>query len=399
MSTQKSIIAIFAFLTFILLFQNNIADFLGIQTAFSWLLPVSIIFSVGTIADNYLDKYFKAIENVKKFLVFILIRTLSEILAIVIVYLLKEIKSPSELLSIYMVTISLFKIFNYLILVLQKEFLFKKTLNFYEKKTFYNFGYTLIPTTLIVILSQQIDKIILGQVINLSDLGVYAFSVTLAYYVNYLSYLSLPLFQSKASKLYNQNNLRKLKKLYEIQQSIFLFLVTVFMILIVPLSTEIITFLASSEFAKNSWIFIVLCIALCIDQFFSIFQYALFLLKKTITIFMINFICLLMTSFFLLYFTNLFGVNGAPWSILIAFLITGILKYLFANLNLEIKFSNRFKKRLFISIFFILLSFCIPNNYELGYKILFTISLITIFVIFSLKDIFKIHKFTKLLFR
>ena len=93
MSTQKSIIAIFAFLTFILLFQNNIADFLGIQTAFSWLLPVSIIFSVGTIADNYLDKYFKAIENVKKFLVFILIRTLSEILAIVIVYLLKEIKS------------------------------------------------------------------------------------------------------------------------------------------------------------------------------------------------------------------------------------------------------------------------------------------------------------------
>ncbi|MCU0841987.1 MAG: lipopolysaccharide biosynthesis protein, partial [Thiobacillaceae bacterium] len=248
-----------------ILLQAPLGSVLGIPPDFRWLMPMALLMAAGSIADGYLDAYFKAREKLRRQVGFLLTRSAAEIIAVMTVFATDLFPHASEALAAYVTVVLAVKLAVYPIL-LRDVGQAKVALPKAEKSAFLEYGYAMLPTLLVVWLTSQADRMVLGQLVSPSELGVYAFSATLASYMVLLGYAVMPLLLPRASRLYDEGRQVELQGLFARSQILFLGIMAVAMVVVALFAREILLVTAGADFAAAPTAFVVLCLAVCLDQ-------------------------------------------------------------------------------------------------------------------------------------
>jgi len=362
-SFSKSILLIVIFFFMQLFFGQQIADLINIGHEYSDLIPFSVLLSLGVISDTYLDKYLKARRLVWHFVFFSFSRSFAEILAIFILFLYFSVSNPNEIIKVYVASIFITKLISYSIILLTirvdvSKFKIEKS----EKRNFVSYGLLMMPSIGLVIVTQNLDRLLLSNFSSTYDLGVYTFYGVLASYLVLVSYISLPLFQSSASQYFDSGNNFKLHSLFNLQQTIFLNLSFVILFLVIVFSEFLITFIAGENYAKHYQFFVIFAIAGLIEQYFSIYQFGILLKKRVDLVTTINTIRMILAIFLFYFMSKFFSFAGAVWSLVILSSITAVMKYKICKRVSKISFSINTVRQIFLSIILLFLTYLVSNE-------------------------------------
>lgn len=314
-----------------LLLRLPLGELLGIPRGFHWLLPVSLFLAAGSIADGYLDAYFKAREMLRRQVAFILSRTAAEIVAVVAVFANGVFAEPGEALAAYAAVVLLIKLALYPFLILGRQTKPATPLDSSERGAFLRYGRAMLPSLFVIWLSSQADRVVLGQLVAPEELGRYAFSASLASYLVFLGYAVTPLLLPRASRLFDEGNMSGLGILFARSQTVYLAIIAAALTVIALFSREILLVTAGAQFALVPDLFLVLSVSVCIDQLFGVYQYVFHLVKKPKWIFVVNLVYGLLLALLVSGAVHVGGVAWAPWGVLAAVVSTNVLRYLLAR--------------------------------------------------------------------
>jgi O-antigen/teichoic acid export membrane protein len=389
LSFKKSALILILFAIFISFSYNQIGVLLNIDKEYRWLILMSMLMAAGSILDGHIDAYFKGKKIVKKQIYFLISKTLAEVFSVVLVFYFLNFSHPSISISIYIIFVLGVKLLIYPWLIIESLSLSRRKIETSLKKEFLNFSYLLLPGIILGWAIIQLDRVIISQMLNSEEIGIYAFSATLASYFVFLSYSIMPLFQSMASSYYDQNELKKLSNLFEIWQFIFLAVGSIALMIVAFFSEDILIFTAGYEFSKYPKIFIILCVSICVDQFLGQYHYIFYLIKKpkfTTYFFATK---LLTLSILIPTFIFLFGIYGAAFGVLVSVFTVNLIQYIFAIKLINLKIS------LFIWSYSILLATTIILFYYLTSMNYLNRSM-TLFILTPLIVIYSYFKLKKL---
>ncbi|MDC1387046.1 oligosaccharide flippase family protein [Candidatus Thioglobus sp.] len=382
-SFQKSLVAILPLAFIVFFFYEKIGYLLNINIEYHWLLMMSLIMALGSIVDGHLDAYFKGRKLVSKQIYFLLTRTIAEIFSVLLVFYFLDFSHSSNAISIYVISVVSIKFFIYPWLVWESAGILKNKLDKSLEIEFTNFGYLLVPGILIGWAILQADRIIIGQMLNAREIGVYAFSATLASYFVFLSYSIMPLFQSIASSHYDKGDIQKLHNLFEIWQYIFSLGASIALIFVVFFSREILILTAGEEFSQLPHLFIILSLAIFLEQFFGQYHF-IFYLKKTPKLTTIFFFTKLITLLSLIpIFIYFFGLNGAAIGVLATTFLVSIVQYKMAIKLISLKLTFFLIRYLIILTSIVLIFYCM-TYFSLLSKPLALIILIPLVILYSI---------------
>jgi O-antigen/teichoic acid export membrane protein len=291
---------------FVYFFSESIGALLNINQEYRWLLVVSSVMTIGSILDGHLDKYFKAKTLVNRQIMYLFTRTFAEIVSVIIVFSFLDFPHASSAISAYILIVVFIKLIFYPWLFIDKKLKNKNKIKLANQKTFLNFAYMLVPSILLTWVIVQIDRMILGWMLTPIELGIYAFSATLASYIGIVSYSIMPLFQSLSALYYDKSEFQMLRNLFEIWQYLFLSATTILMIIIVFFSQEILFLTAGEEYSKLPHLLLMLTGAVCLDHFFGQYQLVFNLAEKPKLSTLVNSIKLLFMLIFIPIFVYFF---------------------------------------------------------------------------------------------
>jgi O-antigen/teichoic acid export membrane protein len=382
LSIKRSAIFLGIISILVYFFYDNIGAFLNINPEYRWLLMATSIMTIGSILDGHLDKYFKARLLIYKQITYVFSRTIAEVVAVISVFYLMNFSHASKAIFLYIVIVISIKLLIYPWLFIQKNAGIKNRIELDNKNTFLNFAYLLIPSILLAWLIVQIDRIILGWMLSPIELGIYAFSATLASYIVFISYSIMPLFQSHSAIYYDKGEFQLLRNLFEIWQYIFLSVTTIIMLILIFFSQEILFLTAGLEYSKMPHILILLCAAVSLDQFFTQYQIIFNLAKKPKYSTLVHAIKLIILAILIPIFVFFFGIDGAAVGIIASVLIVNLFRYKIATKLVEIKLTL-FLKITLISVISLLIVLSYLQNYIfLSKPLLFIILTLSIGVFF-----------------
>jgi O-antigen/teichoic acid export membrane protein len=361
----------------IYIFYDFIGSLLNIDKEYRWLLIATCVMAIGSIMDGILDKYFKARILITKQILYLCTRTIAEVVSVIVVFNFLEFSNASSALLSYILIVVAFKIAIYPWLFFDRRFSIKEKIKFNTKNSFLKFSYLLIPSVLLAWLIIQIDRIIIGWMLDSSEFGVYAFSATLASYLVFLSYSIMPLFQSHAAKFYDQGRFQDLQNLFEIWQYMFISAASILLLLLVFFSQEILYFTGGADFAGLPNILLILSATVCIDQFFGQYQLIFNLANKPKLITLAYLIKLFLMVILIPFFVYFFGIYGAVLGMIISVIISSVFRYVKATKLIEIKLTFFLKMYLVILISSILILSQV-QNLSLITKSFFSIILVLI---------------------
>ncbi len=309
-----------------ILLHAPLGSLLGIPPDFRWLMPVALLMAAGSVADGYLDAYFKAREKVPQQVGYLLTRTAAEIMAVAGVFTTGLFADAGKALAAYVTVVLAVKLAVYPILLRQRGPAYV-ALPQDEKSAFLQYGYAMLPSLLVVWLTSQADRLVLGRLVSPSELGVYGFSATLASYLVFLGYAAMALFLPRASRLYDERRRQELQRLFAHSQIVYLGIMTAAMVLVALFAREILLLTAGAPFTTAPMILIVLCLAVCMDQLLGIHQYVFHLVKKPQWVFRVNLLQGTLIALLVSFFTLAGGFPWAPWGVLTAVALTNLTRY------------------------------------------------------------------------
>jgi O-antigen/teichoic acid export membrane protein len=308
--------------------KGPIGRLLAVKPEFDWLLPIAVLMAAGSVADGFLDAFFKARMAVGRQILFIAARTLIEVVAVVLVFVvtLPSLDEAPLRLAAYVVAVVVGKLALYpgLLAGMTKGISLPPT---DRRREFLKYGLPMVPTVLALWLVSQSDRLVLSHFVAKSDLGVYAFGASLASYVVFLSYAVYPLLLPGASKLYDAGHVTSVHTLFLNAQQLFMLLWTGGMTCLALWSGNIIAWTGGSAFAGAGQVLLVLSFAVGLEQLMGIYQYAFHLVKRTDIILWLNlgYAAIITGSLALAGFTS--GIALAPWAVLAATLIFNVVRY------------------------------------------------------------------------
>jgi O-antigen/teichoic acid export membrane protein len=313
-------------LTFAL--RAPIGRLLGLKLELYWLLPVAVLLAAGSVADSFLDAFLKARMAVGRQICFVVARTLVEVIAVALVFVLwsPHLDDAPLRLAAYVgaVVIGKLAIYPGLLFGMAKgDWLPPPD----RRREFLRYGLPLVPTLLAVWLVSQSDRLVLNHFVAKSDLGVYAFGASLASYMVFLGYAVYPLLLPGASKLHDGGDTAGVQALFQDAQRLFMLLWAGGMACLALWSAKIIAWTGGSAFAGAGRVFLILCFAVGLEQLMGIYQYVFHLVKRTDLILWLNlgYAAIMMTGLAIAGFTS--GIALAPWAVLAAALIFNVLRY------------------------------------------------------------------------
>jgi O-antigen/teichoic acid export membrane protein len=385
LSIKRSAFFLLIISILIYIFYDFIGSLLNIDKEYRWLLIATCVMAIGSIMDGLLDKYFKARILITKQILYLFTRTVAEVVSVIVVFNFLDFSHASSALLSYILIVVVFKIAIYPWLFLDRRSSIKEKIKLNAKNSFLKFSYLLLPSALLAWLIIQIDRIILGWMLDSSEFGVYAFSATLASYLVFLSYSIMPLFQSHAAKFYDQGRFQDLQNLFEIWQYMFISAASILLLLLVFFSQEILYFTGGTDFAGLPNILLILSAAVCIDQFFGQYELIFSLANKPKLITLVYVIKLFLMIIFIPIFAYFFGIYGAVLGIIISVIIVNLFRYANATKLIAIKLTFFLKMYIVILIALILILSQV-QNLSLITKSFFSIILVLIISLIFFKD-------------
>jgi O-antigen/teichoic acid export membrane protein len=316
-----------------LLLRSWLGVILGLTSNMYWLLIPGLMLTATAAAEGLLDAYFKAREKITRQILFILMRTLIEVSVVFVVFVTRVIPlkdNLAALLAVYATMVLGLKVLIYPWLLMRDDRSLKKP-DPGERQSFVRYGLPMIPTALVIWFVSQGDRLILGHIVEKQALGIYAFGATLASYLVYLGYAIYPLLLPRASRLYDSGDYAAVKKLFGDSQYVFLALCFGALFMITLFSQEIILFTAGSGFMGAANILIILSVAIGLEQLLGIYQYIFHLVKKPSFVLYFNLLYAALITLGVIIAARLGGVNLVPWALLVAVLVSNIVRYIVAQ--------------------------------------------------------------------
>ena len=308
--------------------RTPIGKLLGVRPEFYWLLPMAVLLAAGSVSDGFLDAFFKARMAVGRQISFVAARTLVEVIAVVVVFVitLPSLDEASLRLAAYVSVVVAAKVAIYptLLIGMTKGDLLPSPS---RRRDLVKYGLPMVPTVLAVWLISQSDRLVLSHFVTKSDLGVYAFGSSLASYVVFLGYAVYPLLLPGASKLHDEGNASAVQVMFQDAQKFFMLLWAGAMTCLALWSADIIAWTGGSAFAGAAQVLVILSFAVGIEQLMGIYQYTFHLVKRTDIILWLNLGYAVMTIGCLAIAGSISGIALAPWAVLAATLIFNFLRY------------------------------------------------------------------------
>jgi O-antigen/teichoic acid export membrane protein len=313
---------------------------LGIRPGLRGLLPLAILLAVGAVADGLLNAFFKARIAVGRQVLYIFARTLAELAAVTLIFVvdLFPLHSTASKLAgyIYLTAAGKLALYPWLLLDIRSKHRFPDPAG---RREFLRCGLPMVPASLIVWLIGQSDRLVLSHFSSKHDLGIYTIGATFASYLAFLGFAVFPLLLPRASQLYDAGNMTGVHKLFQQSQRLFTVLWASAMIVLALWGDYIISWTAGPEYVAAKTVLLILAFATGIDQLFGISEYAIYIAKR------VDVAVWLYASHAILLLAGLFvagitlGIGIAPWTILAATIAFNVLRSVVARRYLAIPVS------------------------------------------------------------
>lgn len=271
------------------LFHDPVAETLGVREGDRDLVMLTGPLVIAMTLEALLDAYFKARERVRHQAILVLGRTAIEVSVVVVVFATSWVRDdPETQLTAYVLATAGIKLaFLYPWLLLAGGGARKRP-NRAARRAFVGYGIPLIPTMLVVWLTTQGDRLVLGHTVSPEELGWYGFGAMLAWNLSYLSLAIYPLLLPRASVLFDRGEHDEVNRLFNASQRVYLALFSGAMVAIALLAEDIIRLLAGEAFAPAAGVFLLLCLVVGLEGILGIYQWVFHLVRRTSLILAFN---------------------------------------------------------------------------------------------------------------
>lgn len=259
-----------------------LADAIGIGRDLKWLLLLGCAIAVVNGVEALLDAYFKSRELVARQSLFVVTRSCIEVASILLVFsgtISVGGLRGTKLLVVYVAFATALKLVAYPLLVGVRAPR-PEAAPRPDRTTFLRYGIPMIPAGLVVFLTAQGDRLVLGHLFEKDQLGVYAFGASIAAYMVYLGYAINPLLLPRASALHDAGDLVGVQRLFAQSQRVYLVLYALVLSTLVFLSKEVIDLTAGSDFLGGQVVLVLLGAAVGLEALLGIFQWVFHLVRR-----------------------------------------------------------------------------------------------------------------------
>ena len=289
------------------------------------------------------------------------------------------------LVSIYI------RVFIYFYYFRKINFTFKASFEFIDRpflKEFFRYSIITFVSGLTGIMTETVDKLMIGYYLNMEDVGYYAIIAQLAALIKMISYgfnrISYPL----AAEYMGRNEIENVAKLYKKTSTIQVYLGLVIFLVLFNFPTQVLSILGD-RYSGEIWILMFLCSAYLLDistgNNIAIILYS----KYYHYDFILRTIEVLITIITNIIFIPIFGVSGAAFATFLAFLSFVIMKIFVVWIKFKIQpYSKDTVKLLFNFILFLFVIRYFKHIIIVDGILPLIVFSIIVFVIYTLSSVF-----------
>jgi len=318
--------------------HSSIGALLGVRQDLVWLVPFAVLLAAGSVADGLLDAYFKARMAVGRQVVFIMSRTLAEIVAVVLVFVspIMAMRPAAQQLAAYALVVAIGKLtlYPWLVAGMPSGPRFPPLVG---RQEFVRYGLPMVPTVLALWMIGQSDRLVLSHFVSKHDLGLYAFAATFAGYIIFLGYAVYPLLLPEASRLYDEGRAAALQSLFNNAQAVFVPLWAGCMACLALWSGKIIDWTGGQAFEAAAPILLILAFAVGFERLMGVYQYVFHLKKRTDLIFGLNLANAGANIVALVLAGRFGGIAEAAWAVLAATIVFNLSRYALALRHISLR--------------------------------------------------------------
>lgn len=388
------IIIIFIFFGIIIFkFSENISNLIFKNVLSKELILFSFILGCLSKIYNYLMLIFISQEKAKSYSYYFISNSiLANICSVFLIYFF-TMKAEGR---IFGGILSFLILVPFIIYSQKSNFIFK--FNLIEFRKSMKLSLPMIPDTLISLINNSFDKLILNSFLGLSSLGLYdianKFSNVYKQVLDSIIPTWTPYFMNKSEKG-DKNSKTLISDRYKLVSTIFI----IFAAILVSYVEEIVILLTTEEFHKSIFIIpIIVFFILTIHCFSIVGKGQILFMKKTKHLFYSSFIACILNILLNLILIPGYGVMGA----VLATGLTGLLSTIYISFvgqklySIPINFISQFTQLLFfggfIGILFIIMNFEIFILYKLIIKTIILISFVSTILYLNKFNFTKFYK-------
>ncbi|MEG9295979.1 MATE family efflux transporter [Mangrovibacillus sp. Mu-81] len=289
-----------------------------------WLLSAEqIFFAIYSVSGRFKEYY----------LVNGFIAIISRIVIILLFYLANKSDTINVVIAFY---ISI--IMSLLIYLITNKKMFSK-INFNSK--FFKYSVPLTFATMLGVIMDRIDIIMIGNMIGKTDVGVYQIATQVATFTSIILYIYNSVFGPKISKLYYTDNIKTLKKVY-IKSTRLLALLSFLIFVVILVFNQFILSLFGEVFIKGDLALLIRSLGQFINAAVGSVWLMLAMTGSTKSQMYTNLIACLMNIILNFTLIPVFGITGAAIASTISVIFTNIIGYFLLRKKIYVKVYKYF---------------------------------------------------------
>jgi O-antigen/teichoic acid export membrane protein len=333
-----SAIALFIAAALTAALRYPISDLIGLDPDLSWLLLVACILAFVGALETLLDAFFKARELIARQATFVLSRSVIEVFSVITVFgghlAIGDLSGP-ELLLVYAVLSTVLKLAAYPWLVVVRAPGHEMPPP-EDRRAFLRYGIPMVPAAIVVFLTTQGDRLVLGHLVDKDQLGLYAFGASIASYVTFLGYAINPLLLPRASVLHDSGDHREVRGLFEGSQRVYTTLFVVVIAGLMLFGDEVIELTAGSAYLGSVGVMIILSVAIGLEGLLGIFQWIFHLVRRPSFILWFNLIYMGLNLAAVIVAATVGGIELVATAVLVVVVIANGVRVVVARRFIEI---------------------------------------------------------------
>mgnify|MGYP006101474093 CR=1 FL=1 len=274
------------------------------------------------------------------------------------------------------------------------SFTFKEINSNISIRDYYKYTLPILVTTIFIGFALSADKIVLSEIINAEQIGLYFSAFTLSNILGFILTSLLFLFLPVASTFYGKGKFLG-GSLVSAYISKWLMLVSFIPFwLLFNYSEDILIWVYSIEYKNASYVLKILAVAGYINVSVGFTGQSLLALGDSYSQMIIRFVGVAATLLLAYILGEMYGINGVAISVLLSLLITNSLQVSVAFFKYKVALIQKINIYTYLFILIVILSLCIGNkvliidNFLLSYTvdIVFYCLMIFVFKIINIKD-------------
>jgi PST family polysaccharide transporter len=306
---------------------------LGIEPNARDLLALGGVLAIAGTIEALLDAYFKARERIVSQAVLVVGRTCIEVATVILVFGTSVFSTDHQgrLVLYVAITVAAKALLLYPWLILSGPRAVSSP-DREARRMFLRYGLPMIPAGLVVWLTTQGDRLVLGHAVSSDALGWYAFGAALAWNLSYLGLAVYPLLLPRASVLHDNDQHDEVVTLFDASQRVYFALFAAVGVALALLARDIVDVTAGSDFAPAAPILLLLSLAVGLEGLLGIFQWVFHLLRRTTLVLAFNVLYMILQVISVFVVATVTGsILAAAWTALGVVVVANALRYAVAR--------------------------------------------------------------------